>query len=83
MVDGFSFPAKVYEFLGDYWHGNLNKFNPEDMYSITKKTYRQLNEETFNRLKLLSEKYDVYYIWELDWLKGGKCQKFNNHSWNL
>jgi hypothetical protein len=82
-VDGFSFPAEVYEFLGDYWHGNLNKFDPDGINSRVKKTFKQLNEETFNRLNLLSDKYKVFYIWESDWLKGGKCQKFSKHSWNL
>lgn len=65
-VDGFD-PATntVYEFLGDFWHGNLKKFDPEKINTVNKKTFKQLNEETFQRIETLKQSgYNVVWIWE-------------------
>lgn len=67
-VDGFDETTNtVFEFLGDFWHGNLNKFKAEDLNPLKGKTYRELNEATFRRfsdLKLLG--YNIKYVWESD-----------------
>jgi hypothetical protein len=68
-VDGISGNV-VYEFLGDYWHGNLEIYNGEKLHPKRKITYQKLNEETYLILgKLKSLGYDVKYIWESDWNK--------------
>ncbi len=71
-VDGFC-PRKkiVYEFLGDYWHGNPNnKRYPQDgINKHNKKSFGKLYKETFHRLRLLEKAgYKVVYIWESDFL---------------
>jgi hypothetical protein len=75
-VDGCDPATKtIYEFLGDFWHGNPNKFNPIEMNDVRKRTYGDLHEETlrrFNQLKQLG--YVVKYIWESDWMKWLKDQ---------
>lgn len=65
-VDGYDPETNtIYEFLGDYWHGNLNKFKFDDINAINKKTMKQLNDETFNRIAILKNAgYNVVYIWE-------------------
>ena len=68
-VDGFDPKTNtVYEFLGDYFHGNPQRFNSNDYNQICHKTFGELYDETFKRLKLLKDNgYNVCYIWEWDW----------------
>ena len=42
----------VYEFFGDFWHGNPNNFryNPTDLNPRNKKTYKELYEITMKRI---------------------------------
>ena len=70
-VDGYDpISNTVYEFLGDYWHGNPKKYNLDSINPQTKCTYGELNIKTFNRLRELKEMgYNVKYIWENDWNK--------------
>lgn len=71
-VDGYD-PATntVYEFHGDFWHGNPDVFNPQDINPKTGKTYQYHYEKT-----LLSEKairdmgYNLVVMWEYDYLRG-------------
>jgi hypothetical protein len=69
-VDGFDPETKtVYEFLGDYWHGNPARFKASDINKRNKKTFGQLYEETKARILRLEEKgYKVVFIWESDFL---------------
>jgi len=68
-VDGYDPKTNtVYEFLGDFWHGNPNKFNPSDINPVNKKTYGELLNNTFcifNKMKSFG--YNIKYIWEADW----------------
>lgn len=58
----------IYEFYGDYFHGNLNKFNPEDMNKLLNKTFQELYNKTINREKILKTAgYEIISIWEMDW----------------
>jgi hypothetical protein len=68
-VDGYDPATKtIYEFLGDYWHGNPTKFNPDTIHPRVKKTYGQLYKITIEKfLKLNNLGYNVKYIWESDW----------------
>ena len=69
-VDGYDDKTKtIYEFLGDYWHGNPRIHNPKDINRANKKTFGELYENTFNKkFKILKENgYIIKYIWECDW----------------
>lgn len=70
-LDGFDPKTNtVYEFYGDYWHGNPNRYNPEDMCSATKTTFAELYEKTMEKEKLLKEAgYNLVTIWESDFNK--------------
>ena len=80
-VDGYDSKTNtIYEFLGDYWHGNPDKFKMDMINEICKKTYGELNKETFDRLNALKLRgYDVKYIWESEWkkFKNGEVKKLN------
>lgn len=70
-VDGIDIPNKtIYEFLGDFWHGNPEKYNSLDINKKNKKTFGDLYSSTIKTLdKLKSFGYIVKYIWENDWKK--------------
>lgn len=70
-VDGYDPTTNtIYEFLGDYWHGNLNKYPCEKLHPKRKITYGELNYKTMSNLnKVKSLGYEVKYIWESDWNK--------------
>lgn len=67
-VDGFDPKTNtVYEFLGDFWHGNPDIYDPVDINPINKKTYGKLYKETIERLeKIKDARYNLIYIWEVD-----------------
>lgn len=72
-VDGYDPETNtIYEFLGDYWHGNLRFFSPEEVNQNNKETFLELNTKTFERLHdLLKQGYKVKYIWESDFYENG------------
>jgi hypothetical protein len=67
-VDGYDpLTNTIYEYYGDYWHGNPNKYNPNEINKRCKKTFGELYEETLQREKILKENgYNVVAIWEND-----------------
>jgi hypothetical protein len=66
--DGYDPKTKtIYEFYGDFWHGNLNIYNSEDINQVSKKKFGELYNNTINREKYLkSLGYDIISIWEND-----------------
>jgi uncharacterized protein with PIN domain len=65
-VDGYDpLTRTIYEFLGNYWHGNLVMYDPNDINPTSKISYGQLHKETFERIAALEAAgYNVVYIWE-------------------
>jgi predicted nucleic acid-binding Zn-ribbon protein len=73
-IDGYDANTNtIYEFLGDYYHGNPMRFKPTDYNQKCHKTFKELYDGTFKKLHKLKELgYIVKYIWEYDW------ERFNN-----
>ena len=73
VPDGLDEENKIiYEFLGDFWHGNPNTYNPQDINPRTKTTFKQLHEQTFERFDNLKRLgYKIIYIWYTDYKKFG------------
>lgn len=69
IADGFDPETNtIYEFLGDYWHGNPIKYDPNMKHPVSKKTFGELYLETLARIKTLQEAgYNLVYIWESEW----------------
>jgi hypothetical protein len=57
----------IYEFYGDFWHGNPIKFNPDEVNEITNTTYGELYQKTIERENKIKELgYNLVTIWESD-----------------
>ena len=67
-VDGYCKETNtVYEFHGDYYHGNPIRFNSEDINPTNHKTYGELYSKTLLRDKLIiSKSYKLIIMWEYD-----------------
>ena len=68
QVDGIDLDTNtVYEFLGDYWHGNPAKYKKGFINKRCSKSMGELYEETMSRIAHLTELgFNVEYIWEHD-----------------
>ena len=85
-VDGIK-GKKIYEFLGDYYHGNPTRYEHSKFNKKCHKTFGELYDNTikkFNRLNELG--YHIYYMWEKDWYDWNKdktkvfpIKKFNHN----
>lgn len=78
----------IYEFHGDFWHGNPNIYKDDDINIITKCTYKELYDKTLKKEEILKNLgYNLVVIWEYDWKKINKCikilqQKFRKYKTN-
>jgi len=69
--DGFDPSTNtVYEFHGDYWHGNPTRFDPLGYHKQLNKTFGELFEHTNNKMQRYRDSgYTVVEMWESDWIK--------------
>ena len=55
----------IYEYLGDYWHGNIGKYKKDFFNKKSKKTMIELFDITQDRFKMLSDMgYNIIYRWD-------------------
>jgi len=54
----------VYEYLGDFWHGNPSIYAPNDINRVSKEKYGDLLLHTIHRLNKISKKHKIIYRWE-------------------
>lgn len=78
IVDGYDPNTNtILEFLGDYWHGNLNIYKPNQINKNNHKRMKTLYKETFDRFDMLkSLGYNVVYIWENDYRQHKEPQTY-------
>ena len=76
-ADGYCLETNtIYEFHGDFWHGNPTKFNPTDINPISNKTFGELYQRTLDREQEIKNLgYNLIIIWENDWNKLNKSIK--------
>ena len=76
-ADGFDPNTNtIYEFHGDFYHGNPKIHNLDAINPVNRKTYGELLKKTQERTRLLkSAGYNVVSIWESDWEKIEKENK--------
>src|SRR5258708_1558397 len=68
MVDAYD-PTNntIYEFYGDYWHGNPQKYKSDELNMINKKSFGTLYLKTVEREnKIIQAGYKLITIWEMD-----------------
>lgn len=65
-VDGYIPETKtIYEFYGDYWHGNPTKYNANDVHPGIKTTFGDLYKNTIIRKNHIEQHgYNVVDVWE-------------------
>lgn len=68
-VDGYD-PSThtVYQFHGDYWHGNLNRFDSNKVNHSSGKTMQELYDRTLIMDQQIRDwGYNLIVMWESDW----------------
>lgn len=69
----------VYEFHGDFFHGNPIKYEPNAVNPVSHKTYGELYMKTLERDKLIKLLgYNLITIWEYEYLVMRKPLNNNN-----
>jgi hypothetical protein len=71
-ADGFDEETNtIYEFHGDFWHGNPKIFNSDDFNKVVKATFGELFEKTKQKEEFCySQGYKYKSVWEFDWNRG-------------
>ena len=63
----------IYEFLGDYWHGNPALYPAETKILNSTMTCGESYKNTWKRFGILKRLgYSIKYIWESDWKRWSK-----------
>jgi hypothetical protein len=68
-MDGYCEETKtVYEYHGDFWHGNPKFYDPKGIHPISKKTFGRLFKNTLHKeMKIRNAGYNYVCIWEHEW----------------
>lgn len=77
-VDAFDeLTNTVYEFLGDYWHGNPAKFKQDELNKVVGASFGDLFYKTQTRLnKIKKAGFKIQYIWEEEFDRSNQCLAF-------
>ena len=60
----------VYEFHGDFWHGNPKLYNKNEIHPLTKKSFGELYNNTVQKENIIkSNGYNLITIWESEYNK--------------
>ena len=72
IVDGFDpITNTIYEFNGDFWHGNPSVYNKNDINAVSGKTFGYLYRKTIEKENhLIDNGYNIVSIWESEFTKG-------------
>lgn len=72
-VDGYmnySGERHVFEYHGDFWHGNPKIYDGSEINAVIKKTMGELYNKTKTKEKFMIKKgYKLHVMWENDWNK--------------
>ena len=61
----------IFEFLGDYWHGNPRLYEKAKFHPIRKCSFGELYEETREKIKFISQYgLKIKFVWEMDYKNG-------------
>jgi hypothetical protein len=80
LVDGFNPETNtVYEFYGDYWHGNPLIYDPTEINKTKNMTFGDCYKHTLEREKfIINLGYNLIVMWETDWLNHLSVRKHLN-----
>ena len=61
----------IFEYHGDFFHGNPKIYTPTDINTRVKKTHGELYENTLNKQQFCEKSGFKYkFIWESEWIRG-------------
>ena len=67
---GLGIKSTIFEFHGDFWHGNPNVYESQETNTIVGMTFGKLYEKTIMKEKKLKKLgYNLIVMWEYDWKK--------------
>lgn len=71
LVDGYDPKTNiVYEFYGDFWHGNPKIYNPLDLNPVKNETFGSLYQKTLEKETIiLNHGYTLVTMWESEFKK--------------
>ena len=74
-ADGYCLETNtIYEFHGDYWHGNPKQFLCEEYNKTTKCSFGELYQKTVKKEELIKIcGFNLITCWEYDWKKLNRC----------
>ena len=74
-ADGYCIETNtIYEFHGDYWHGNPNIYHSNQFNKTTKCTFGELYQFTISKeQKIRDLGFNLMIIWESEWIKLNNC----------
>ena len=74
----------IYEFHGDYWHGNPKIYNHNEINAVTKKSFGEMYQTTLNREKQIRDMgFNLITIWESDWVKLNNCVRILQRKYKI
>ncbi len=70
LADGYCKETNtVYEFNGDYWHGNPKVYDQDEINKSTKTSFGELYQRTLQKERVLKQMgFNVVSVWESDWV---------------
>ena len=70
-ADGYSETENmILEYHGDFWHGNPEIYNQEELNTVTKTTYGEQYIKTLEKQRFCEESgYNYVSIWENEWFR--------------
>jgi len=82
-ADGYSDTINtIFEFHGDFWHGNPKLYDKTTLNPRLLVTYGELYEKTIEKSNFIKNKgYNIIEIWENDWKKFIKCITILQKKW--
>lgn len=64
LVDGLNPSTNtVYEYYGSFWHGNPEKYSPDEFNKKTKTTFGELYQRTLAKEKIIKEHHNLITKW--------------------
>jgi hypothetical protein len=74
----------IYEFHGDYFHGNPKIFKSEEINKLCKATHGELYHKTLEKEQKIKELgFNLIVMWESDWIKINKAIKYFQSKFKL
>ena len=76
-ADGYCHETNtIYEFHGDYWHGNPKIYDSNRINKTCNITHGELYKKTLEKGNIIKDMgYNLVVMWELDWTKINKSIK--------